>query len=224
MPSTITDRLNGLTTSVAVKAPCRVATTAAITLSGLQTLDGIALAALDRVLVKDQASAIANGIYIAGTGAWSRAADFDGSFDAVGGTQLSVVEGTANGGSYWRINSSGPVVFGTDNINFIPGGPSDSAAQSYNSGYTSRATQSRLREEYWIADFPGADATTKLQYGVAQGVRTIRIPVGTTVLEAKISPIAPFKIAGVHKMASKISAPSVNNLTLCSRLWTISGL
>jgi hypothetical protein len=40
---------------LAIKAPARVATTGSnITLSGLQTIDGIALAAGDRVLVKDQ--------------------------------------------------------------------------------------------------------------------------------------------------------------------------
>ena len=59
MPATYTDRRQGLTTAVAVKAPCRVATTANITLSGTQTVDGVALAVRDRVLVKNQTNPIA---------------------------------------------------------------------------------------------------------------------------------------------------------------------
>lgn len=118
MPSTITDRLNGLTTSTAVKSPVRVATTANITLSGLQTIDGVTVAALDRVLVKDQTDAAENGIWVAASGAWSRASDFNGSFDAVGGTLVIVTSGTANANSFWQIDGYGELVIGTDDITF----------------------------------------------------------------------------------------------------------
>jgi hypothetical protein len=57
------------------KASCRVATTANITLSGTQTIDGVAVIAGDRVLVKDQSTASENGIYIVAAGSWSRSAD-----------------------------------------------------------------------------------------------------------------------------------------------------
>jgi hypothetical protein len=118
MTSTITDRLSGSSSSVAVKAPVRVATTAAITLSGLLTIDGEVLEEGDRVLVKDQSSAISNGVYVAGTTAWRRAADFDGSNDVVGGTQLYVIEGSVNGSSYWRTDGLGPLLPETDDIEF----------------------------------------------------------------------------------------------------------
>ena len=63
--------------SGAYKFPCRVATnTGPITLSGLQTIDGVSVNAGDRVLVKNQGIGTpGNGIYIAATGAWSRAPD-----------------------------------------------------------------------------------------------------------------------------------------------------
>jgi hypothetical protein len=61
---------------IVAKGPCRVATTGAnITLSGTQTIDGIAVVAGDRVLVKDQTTASANGIYVVAAGAWARSAD-----------------------------------------------------------------------------------------------------------------------------------------------------
>lgn len=120
MPSTITDRLNGLTTSVAVKAPCRVATTAAITLSGLQNVDGVTVEARDRVLVKDQADAVGNGIWLAQSGTWVRALDFNGSLDAVGGTLVKANEGSVNGNTFWTLGGDGALLIGTDNINWEP--------------------------------------------------------------------------------------------------------
>ena len=118
MPATYTDRLQGLSTSVAVKAPCRVATTANITLSGLQTIDGVLVSAGDRVLVKDQADPIENGIYDASSSDWHRALDFDGSRDVVGGTQVSVVEGALSPESYWRVTGAGAPRPGVDAIHF----------------------------------------------------------------------------------------------------------
>ena len=90
-----TDRIAGLNGSVGMKAPCRAATTAAITLSGEQTIDGIAIVAGDRVLVKNQSTSSENGVYIASTGAWSRALDFNGERDARNGTLLFVTAGSS---------------------------------------------------------------------------------------------------------------------------------
>jgi hypothetical protein len=60
------------------KQSVRAASTASIAaLSGPMTIDGVALVAGDRVLVKDQATASQNGIYVVAAGAWGRAADAD---------------------------------------------------------------------------------------------------------------------------------------------------
>lgn len=60
------------------KASVKVATTGNIAaLSGTMTIDGIALQAGDRVLVKDQTTASQNGIYVVNTAAWTRSADAD---------------------------------------------------------------------------------------------------------------------------------------------------
>lgn len=109
------DRTMGLVGNVAMKAPCRVATTAAITLSGLQTIDGVALAAGDRVLVKDQASAVNNGIYEADTGDWNRTDDADGALDLVFGTLVKVNLGTVGQGFYYQSTAS-DITIGTDSI------------------------------------------------------------------------------------------------------------
>jgi len=112
--STQTDRLGGAKGSLAWKAPCRVATTANITLSGTQTIDGVAVVAEDRVLVKDQTAGADNGIYVVKSSAWVRAKDFNGNQEVVRGTRIYVTDGTAGQGEYTVLNTSSPVVIGTD--------------------------------------------------------------------------------------------------------------
>jgi len=60
-----------------VKASVVCGTTANITLSGLQTIDGVTVTAGQRVLVKNQAAPAENGIYAASTTAWTRTSDAD---------------------------------------------------------------------------------------------------------------------------------------------------
>ena len=115
MTTTATDRLFGLNTAVAVKAPVRAVSTANLTLSGLQTVGGVVLVADDRVLVKDQTDATENGIYLASSSAWQRAADFDGSLDVVQGTLI--VHGTDTT-LYYRVTSANPITPGTSEIEF----------------------------------------------------------------------------------------------------------
>jgi uncharacterized cupin superfamily protein len=115
---TSTDRLSGVHSGLGVKAPVRAATTANITLSGEQTIDGIAVVEDDRVLVKDQTTGSENGIYVASTGTWARAADFDGAHDVVEGTAIVVATGTANGNKIYHISTDNPIVIGTTTLVF----------------------------------------------------------------------------------------------------------
>lgn len=59
------------------KQAVKCATTASITLSGLQTIDGYTTLSGDRVLVKNQGTSSQNGIYIAAASGWTRATDMD---------------------------------------------------------------------------------------------------------------------------------------------------
>lgn len=106
MTSTSTDRIDGLVTSQAIKAPVRVATTANITLASTQTIDGVAVVAFDRVLVKDQTTGTEDGIYVVGASNWDRAKDWNGARDATQGTIITVRQGTINANSVWRSTAS----------------------------------------------------------------------------------------------------------------------
>lgn len=68
-----------------IKTAVVVATTANITLSGLQTISGVTLTEGDRVLVKNQSTTTQNGIYNASATAWTRATDWNDQNDAVNG-------------------------------------------------------------------------------------------------------------------------------------------
>lgn len=101
-----------------VKASVRVATTANITLSGTQTIDGIAVIAGDRVLVKNQTAASANGIYVVAAGSWSRATDADSSAEVTPGMFTFVEEGTTLGATGWVCNTIAPITLGTTSLSF----------------------------------------------------------------------------------------------------------
>lgn len=115
MTSVSSDRRQGLNSGAAVKVPCDAATTANITLSGEQTIDGVACVTGDRVLVKNQTDASENGIYVVDTGTWDRARDWDGSYDIVTGTFMYVTAGSANRG-YWYVSTTGTILVGTTNV------------------------------------------------------------------------------------------------------------
>jgi len=114
-----TDRISGFNMGVSVKVACQVATTGAnITLSGVQTIDGISVgSAAERVLVKDQTSSTNNGVYTADSSTWLRARDCDGNKDILPGSLVYVDRGAVNRRSFWVFNSSSTatsVVVGTD--------------------------------------------------------------------------------------------------------------
>jgi len=102
-----------------VKQSVKVATTANITLSGLQTIDGISLSTGDRVLVKNQTNAAENGIYVANSGAWTRATDADTATKLTSGMFVFVEQGTVNKDSGWVLTTDGPVTLGTTSLTFV---------------------------------------------------------------------------------------------------------
>lgn len=96
--------VQGLDTKASVKA----ASTADLTLSGEQTVDGIALVAGDRVLVKNQDTQAENGIYLVSLTGWTRTTDANTWSDLISAYTF-VEEGTTNADTGWvsTANSGG---------------------------------------------------------------------------------------------------------------------
>jgi hypothetical protein len=86
-----------------------------LTTGGLLEIDGVQLVAGNRVLVKDQAAPAENGIYVAASGAWTRAEDYDSAAEIQAGDFVFVSAGTSYSSTGWvQIN---PVsTLGTDPI------------------------------------------------------------------------------------------------------------
>jgi hypothetical protein len=101
-----------------IKQSVRAATTANINLVGLQTIDGLALAAGDRVLVKNQVAAKDNGPYVVALGAWSRAKDADSNTKVTPNLTVAVEAGTTQADTIWQLVTDGPIVVGTTALTF----------------------------------------------------------------------------------------------------------
>jgi hypothetical protein len=93
----------------------RVATLENITLSGTQTIDGIALSAGEIVLVKNQTDAKQNGPYIVNSGvspAWERTCEL------TAGMTVSVREGNTHARQIWMLVTNDPIVVDTTPLSF----------------------------------------------------------------------------------------------------------
>ncbi len=100
------------------KDSVKVATTANITLSGTQTIDGVAVSVGDRVLVKNQSTASENGIYVVAASTWTRATDFDSNTEVTSGAFTFVESGTVNADSGWVLATDGSITVGTTALSF----------------------------------------------------------------------------------------------------------
>jgi hypothetical protein len=92
--------VDGVAQGIDTKPSCQYASTANLTLSGPQTVDGAAAVAGDRVLVKDQTVPANNGIYIVQTGVWTRPPDADVWNELVAAFTF-IEKGTVNADSGW---------------------------------------------------------------------------------------------------------------------------
>lgn len=194
------------TNSSTGKLSVEVATTANITLTGTQTIDGVAVVAGDRVLVKNQSTGSANGIYIVAAGAWTRATDFDSTGKAANGMFVYVQSGTVNGGKFFRMDNANPTI-GTTSLTFSSFGGSLPITESDitdgsilarigsdesitgNWDFTNGVGSLTVRDDlFWISD--SADLTKSLQFelsSITSGVYrtlTVQNKNGTIALES----------------------------------------
>lgn len=101
-----------------VKQSVRVATTTDITLSGVQTIDGINVVSGDRVLVKNQNTGSQNGIYSVAVGNWSRSSDADSDSEVTAGMFTFVEEGSTNADSGWVLTTNSTISLDTTSLTF----------------------------------------------------------------------------------------------------------
>jgi hypothetical protein len=113
--------VDAVQTGLDLKASVRAATTANITLSNTQTVDGVALSVGDRVLVKNQSTGSQNGIYVVASGSWGRSTDCDNTpgTEVTSGLFTFVEEGTTNADSGWVLTTDSTITVGTTALTFV---------------------------------------------------------------------------------------------------------
>jgi len=94
-----------------------VATTGPIQLAGSPTVDGVVVPLGSRVLVKDQAQAKDNGIYLTAD-IWKRTTDADSNAKVTPGLMVAVEQGAVNADTLWLLSTDGAIVLGTTALTF----------------------------------------------------------------------------------------------------------
>lgn len=155
------------------KPSVRVASTANLTLSGAQTIDGVACIAGDRVLAKDQTTTSQNGIYVVAAGAWTRATDADVSAEVTSGMRVGVEVGTVNAGSLWSLSTANPITLGTTGLTFSISGLTSAAPVNVDNTAASAGTAAlAARADHKHAVNAGAPLAASLGTTSAAGSAT----------------------------------------------------
>lgn len=147
------DYVDNISAGITPRTGVVAATTANITLSGPQTIDGVGVIAGNRVLVKNQTLPEENGIYDCAAGAWSRSSDSNTAGELLFGYYYFVSSGTTNGATSWFIETA-PTVLGTDPVVFSQ----FSASQNYTAGTGLSLAGSQFSINSSVVTLTGAQA------------------------------------------------------------------
>jgi len=190
------------------KAAVKCATLSNITLLGLQTIDGYTTLAGNRVLVKNQTNTPDNGIYIASSGAWTRAVDMD-VWAEVPGAYTVVLNGS-QADTGWVCTSSDAGTIGTTPITWVQF--SGSATYFAGTGLT-------LASNTFSITNTGVSAST---YGSASAVPVIAVNAQGQITSATTTSIAisNTQVSGLGTMSTQnannvaITGGSINGTTI----------
>lgn len=202
---------------LAPKDAVRATTTGAdITLSGIQTIDDVALVAGDRILVRNQAIASQNGIYMVANGAWARATDADnnsteGFSEVKSGMFCMVSEGTQFISCGFMLQTFNPIVLGTTNLVFIQfssaglvqagtGLSKTGNTLSLASGVVTPGTYRSVNVDTYGRVTAGTNPTTIADYGLIDAQHTITGG-ASTIASADLNPNFALMSDGNGKVA-----------------------
>ena len=203
-PSTSTDAVNKLyvdnfVAGISWKEPVLASTVANITLSGTQTIDDVALAIGDRVLVKNQSTASENGIYEVQSGAWTRAVGAD-DWAEYEGAVVFVISGSGNHGTTWYCSAQPGGTLGVTALNWF--NLSISVTYTAGTGLTLSGTQFSITNTAVTAGSYGGASKTLSATVNAQGQ--------LTALSESAIAIANTQVSGLGTMSTQ----NANNVSI----------
>ena len=191
-----------------VKASVVVATTANITLSGTQTIDGIAVVAGDRVLVKNQSTASGNGIYVVAAGAWTRATDAD-TWTKLVSAFVFVEKGTLGSDTGWVSTIDAGGTLGSTAVTFSQF--SGAGTYTAGTGLTLTGTQFSITNTAVTAGSYGSASNTLVATVNAQGQLTALSATAIAIANTQVSGLGTMSTQNANAVA--ITGGSITNLT-----------
>jgi hypothetical protein len=191
------------------KQPVLCATTTDITLSGLQTIDGITVVAGDRVLVKSQSTTTQNGIYLASATAWSRAPDADTWNELI--SAITFIEsGSTLKGTAWYCTAQPGGTIGTTAVvwsNF-----SVAASYSAGTGLTLAANVFSITNTGVTAAAYGSASKTLTATVNAQGQLTVLADTNIAIANTQVSGLGTMSTQAASGVA--ITGGTLNGVTI----------
>jgi len=110
---------DSISSGLTFKDNVKVATVGNSSLLGLNDIDGISVISGDRIFAFSQTNEAENGIYIASSGSWTRATDFNTTANITSGSFIFIANGNVNGNSGYVCNISSAIsTVGSDPITF----------------------------------------------------------------------------------------------------------
>ena len=191
------------------KQPVRCGTTANITLSGLQTIDGVIVVAGNRVLVKNQTTTSQNGIYLASATAWSRAPDAD-TWNELISALVFVESGSTLAGSAWYCTIQPGGTIGTTAITWS----NFSVAATYTAGTGLTLTNyvfSITNTGVTAAAYGSASKTLTATVN-AQGQLTVLAETNIAIANTQVSGLGTMSTQDASNVA--ITGGSINGTTI----------
>jgi len=205
--------VENLTNGTDWKVSVRAKSTADVpVLSGLQTLDNVALAEGNRALLTEQLDPVLNGIYVVSAGPWTRAADADqGTLSAA--SAVMVEEGSTFGDSQWRLISNDAITVGTTPLVWTQIG----AAVSYVAGAGLDLTgnafslQANVPRKFAAAFGNGAARTFTITHNL--GSRDVAVSVYFAADGSEVE--CDIQRSGLNTLALGFAAPPAANQLRC---------
>lgn len=188
-PSALTDavRLGDLNNAIAGvdwKPPVRALASSNITLSGTQTVDGLALNVGDRVLCIGQTTASQNLIYVVASGTWTVAPD---SAALKNGDTVEVASGGTSvgaSGAMYRLTTQGAITVGTTSLSWSP---TTAAGQTITGGNGIAVAGGVVSANVDGATLVADGTSLRVNSGVFMKAYSYAIPAGSTSVTVTLS-------------------------------------
>ncbi len=216
-------QLDAAVNGLSWKEPVAVATTAAGTLAtdfeNGDTIDGVVLVTGDRILIKDQASGVENGIYtVNASGAPSRADDMPIGSDAASDA-VFVQEGTANADiGFTCTNDIATGVVGTDALVFVQFASAVSGVTSVTSVGTGASLVLSTGPAATIRSLESTDSTiTATVSGNEVDIVLAKVTQTAMDVDAQVATLVRYAAFGSADVGSAVNVGAVlgtNNLAL----------